>query len=116
MDDLETLGVGAHVALYGYYVELQRSSIKRLTKTQIIIDNGSKFNRRTGHKVGGDCWSRVYIQKWSNRHKEELREAAVVCKRNRIVNDIRRLSANSLTEKQVSLLSQVLHIAKAKES
>lgn len=36
-------------------------SVKRVTKTQIILSNGTKFRRTTGWKIPSDTWNSSYL-------------------------------------------------------
>ena len=36
-------------------------TVERTTKTQIVIDNATRFNRKTGRVVGGDTWSTTVL-------------------------------------------------------
>lgn len=58
---LENLNIADKV----FYSDRHRcgiSTITRLTKTQIILANGSKYKKDTGHIVGGTIWNQSSIQ------------------------------------------------------
>lgn len=49
--------VGARVAEYTYggaNAHVRFATIGRLTATQVVLDNGERYNRTTLHRVGGD--------------------------------------------------------------
>lgn len=60
METLENIKVGDKVILSSRYND-EVIEVTRLTKTQIIC-GASKFNRRTGYRVGSDRWSVTKIK------------------------------------------------------
>lgn len=46
--------------------------VERVTKTRIVIGNGTAFNRATGNKCGPrDPWYHVRIEPWTDAHSRE---------------------------------------------
>lgn len=46
----------------GWHRPLSRSRVERVTKTQAILPDGSKYNRTTGRKVGANEYSAARIE------------------------------------------------------
>lgn len=52
---VKSLQVGDPVAISTRVGYVQRK-VERLTKTMIVLDSGSRFNRESGFSVGGGIW------------------------------------------------------------
>ena len=58
---LESLKPGDEVCFNGSYGRLAIREVERLTKTQIILDNGAKFRRDTGWGIGCSQYHQSFI-------------------------------------------------------
>ena len=56
-EDLSSLKVGDTVIVYGRYGSKGIATIDRITKTQIVVDDGTKFRKSDGMQVGHSMWS-----------------------------------------------------------
>jgi len=49
-------------------------TVERVTKTQIIIDNATRFNRNTGREVGGVKWESKFLSIPTPKDIEQTKE------------------------------------------
>lgn len=61
MKKLEELEVQDKVIFQGR-LETSIKAIERVTKTQIILEGGSKFNRKTGERIGCGMYDYAHIK------------------------------------------------------
>jgi hypothetical protein len=54
------------------YVAPWLEKVTRVTKTQVILESGKRYNRKTLLKVGGDVWSLSRIQKATLQQIEKI--------------------------------------------
>ena len=75
-------------------------TVSKITKTQVILNNGNRFRRVDGMIVGGGSWVHIYISPATEgmitkvRHNQEKRRCV------KILNNIKwnEYSLNSLTK------------------
>lgn len=72
--------VGDKVITYG--TDRKIETIARLTKTQIILENGNRYNRKSGRFVGKSSWCSSHVREASeeelaNLEKELLKKKLV---------------------------------------
>lgn len=101
---LASLKVGDKVAISirnGYRI----GEVSRLTKTQIVLKDGNKFNRESGYLVGRNaCNQPVYIQSITDEILKEWRRNWLL---KEFYNyDIKQISNENL-EKIVALLKEL---------
>jgi hypothetical protein len=85
-------------------------TVERLTKTQVIVNNGSKYRRSNGERFGGSAWD---IQSIREPTKERILMARKCIIRNRISRISRsdnKTIIQALTEGSVLELENALKI------
>ena len=70
---LESLKPGDAVAFYGPYDNISIRTIERLTKNQLVLDNGVKFWLSNGYMVGGNAWNNSVISELTKEFKKRIR-------------------------------------------
>lgn len=60
MRNMEHIKPGDRV-LAGHHPSDKIATVERVTKTQIILRNGSRYRREDGREMGRDIWSRGYV-------------------------------------------------------
>lgn len=102
-DQVATLKVGDIVGVtqrYGYLPELKQ--VARRTKTQVVLQDGSKFNKY-GRSVGGDAWSRRWLMT-ADEAKERRAETERKAKRNNAIRKLREFNYAALTDEKIEAL------------
>lgn len=70
MADLRDLGPGDEVAIVRHMTVPQIARIQRVTATQIVLANGSRWRRKDGDRVGDrDPWYRTRIEPATDAHR-----------------------------------------------
>ena len=65
MSNMEHIKPGDRVRITDSFTN-KMDTVERVTKTQVILRDGSKFRRSDGGKVGATRWDRVYIANLSD--------------------------------------------------
>lgn len=73
-DSFSNIKVGDIVAVYIDQQPMRRKAVTRLTDTQFTTDDGCKFRRADGRKVGGSRFYKGHAERWNGRHDEILRQ------------------------------------------
>ena len=97
---LEGLKPGDKVFHHGKYNANSILMVERVTKTQIICKDGDfeiKFKRSTGFNVGGDTWSRHYIDRLTDDKIAALRRQTL----GRKAIELRKRIAIPITEDEL---------------
>ena len=81
---LESLKPGDMVALHGSYDSVIIRVVDRLTKTQIILDNGSKFRRDSGWSIVHSSCHRYFIDEVTDSVRLKIRTGNLQYKISRI--------------------------------
>ncbi len=100
---LANLKVGDKVAIsnrYGYKSEI----VARLTKTQVVLENGVKFNRESCRRIGDDAWTFVYLVPLTAEIRAEWRREWLL---NELSNYNIKQTSNENLEKIVALLREL---------
>ncbi len=72
---LHKLGPGDYVVLrHGYHYD-KRSlvKVKRVTKTQIILEDGLRFSKKTGREIGASGWYAPIVEEATREVIEEIK-------------------------------------------
>lgn len=79
---LKDIKVGDEVLVGDYTVSPHvMKRVKRLTRTQIILESGSRYNRQTGRNVGASTpWSRSYLTEVTPKRLEVMERQELVVK------------------------------------
>lgn len=102
-DWLLTLAAGDEVAVsYGIDARLQK--VVKTTKTQIVLNNETRYNRSTGHRCGQDSWNSSWLVKVTPELRERLLRQKLVARAVSLVveKELNKLPTKSL-EKLISL-------------
>lgn len=78
---------GDKVILIGQRVDLV-SKVKRITKTMIITENGSRFRRDSGWSVGDGYYGYGSINEWSAKEEMAINQRALSKRNKRRISDI----------------------------
>lgn len=70
MIDFSNIQIGDELLVCGRW-QRRLSKVIRLTKTQIVTETG-RFNRTTGHSVGGGIWDSSWIRFPTDKDREQL--------------------------------------------
>jgi hypothetical protein len=76
LDDVQP---GDYLAVTGYHGPPRKLTVDRVTKTQVIATNGTRWLKRGGHEVGSrgaGGWLRTTVQPWTEKHDEQAAAAA----------------------------------------
>jgi hypothetical protein len=71
---LENVQPGDTLIIHGLRTPRLFTTVNRLTKTQIVIDNGSKFRRSNGRLIGADIWSSSSVEVPKPGECDEIRQ------------------------------------------
>lgn len=83
--------------------------IAKVTKTQIILDNGDKYKRNDGRPVGStSIWCTTKIVIPTDEMIKDIREENY--KRNLVRNVLNHLSPDNITYEQALKISEILNI------
>ena len=85
MQDLKAGDLAYVESNYGYNI----LEIKRITKTQIITTNGSKYRRRDGGLIGGGQYYYEYIQILTAEKKDKVKILRLRLKDERMIDNIK---------------------------
>ena len=77
--------------------------VDRLTKTQIILADGSRFRKSDGWQ-SGDGWSRSYLREAS---EETIKEIAALARRRKLLRNVQHFRWETLPD---DLLQQVVDL------
>lgn len=69
---LEKLQPGDTVIVDGHWT-CRIAKIDRMTKTQFIMESGSRFRRKDGWQVGGSTYSRCYLREPTEERLNEIK-------------------------------------------
>lgn len=64
---------GDAVAVFEYR-RIRKAIVSRVTPAQFVVEDGSKFMRSTGTKVGSGDYYRARAEPWAAEHDERLHE------------------------------------------
>lgn len=101
--NLENLKVEDKVVLEGRISEYIRV-IKRITKTQIILNDDSKFNKN-GKSIGTDVWNTCYIRPATEQDVERITEKAL---RNKLIKNINDFDFSKLNTSTLKTINDIL--------
>lgn len=115
MSDLRNVQVGDAVATYssgiGGTQGVRKRVVARVTQTQVVMTDGSRWLKRTGSRVGDSEWSRAYATPWTPEHdalnQRVLAERVVMVKRDALRNIAWRAADDSQVEKAHAYLVQL---------
>ena len=83
--------------------------VARLTKTQIVLESGSKFRRNDGTPVNADSWNRRFLY-------EATSEAIDKIKQERLASSFRHIKWNELPLEVLSKISDLIGSASKNET
>jgi hypothetical protein len=89
------------VAKYDHYVE----TIARITKTQIVLDNNSKYRISDGNVVGGDNWCTGRIMQYSEEQEQQINENKI---RQTIINKLEQITFSNLSTDQLKEVYKII--------
>lgn len=78
MNFIDSLAEGSLVAEGGRGDTYTISRVARLTKTQIVLENGSRYRRADGHMVGGDVWTTGMVHDPASKYVVKARHEQLV--------------------------------------
>ena len=84
LQDLEAGDLAYVSSRYGYSI----LEIKRITKTQIITTNGSKYRRRDGGLIGGGQYYYEYIQILTAEKKDKVKILRLKMRAKKMIDNI----------------------------
>lgn len=101
MMDLSTLQVGDQLFMWhgflGNVVSVVR--VEKITPTQVVLSDGSRFNKTTGNQVGADRWNRTSLSPIDDNH------AQTVLQRQRLKARLAKLDIGKLSIKDCVAIS-----------
>ena len=96
---IKELKKGDKVIVSGTRQPSRVATIERFTKTQIIVDGGSKFRLSDGEGVGGSVWCYSCIDQATDEAIAEIKEQEKVRKYSRLLED--KVKFSSYTGEQL---------------
>lgn len=103
--DLQDVKVGDVVGVSGrtFAIGLDKRTVSRVTKTQVVLDDGSRWLKRGG-KVGDHEWSREWAAPWD---EEQHQEMVARVTRERLANELRLRSYRNLSLDQLQRIEAI---------
>lgn len=80
MKTLQDIEAGDEVAVMHRYRETRILRVARVTKTQIITENGDRWRRSNGYMVGDRNYRRSWIEVAADRHRIEVQHRRLATK------------------------------------
>ena len=111
-EDLSSLKVGDKVIIYGRYGVKSIATIDRITKTQIVVDDGTKFRKSDGMQVGHNMWSSYSCIAIATKERVEKME------RERYIRNMRNYierCLNRFNDKQLESICQLVDTIEEKD-
>lgn len=105
--NFEDLQVGDKVIVQGggYQNYQAVSKIDRLTKTQIVLKDGSKYGRKHGHRVGTSDWRSPHLIMYTEERAAEIRRVKLV---GAILDKVNKKNLSSMDIGQLSKIWETL--------
>ena len=104
MSFLEKLGPGDRVIVSGRMTQ-SVDTVARITKTQIVMSSGNRFNRSTGRFIGGDRWTFFHL---SEATTENLEAIARDREKKDLVRKLNGMNWNGFTLEQLRYIVSAL--------
>lgn len=105
MFDVTTLNVGDRVGVGGHGELCPVKTVARRTATQVILDDGTRWNKR-GRRIGDGGWARDWLmtEQDANERNEEARAKQV---RRELVRMVRDFQLNDVSDDGLRMMLQV---------
>lgn len=88
-------------AKYNHYVK----TVVRTTKTQIVLDDNTKYRISNGNLVGGGDWCTERIIQYSEEREQKINEDRI---RQTIINKLDRITFSDLSTDQLKEIYKVI--------
>jgi hypothetical protein len=92
--------VGDEVAVHFGYNSVRLDRVARLTKTQIVLTDGSRFNARTGREVGDGSFYRAHLARPTDDDREKVA-------RRRLMDAFNNIEPRKLSLKQLEAIVEI---------
>jgi len=101
---LESLKPGDEVAFSDRYSSYSIIAIERITKTQILLNNGYKFRKDSGYMVGGNIWNHATMEPVTEKIKNAI-------KRRNLKIKIGKIEFKSLSNEKIERILAIVNEA-----
>jgi len=108
-DFLKNLKAGDRIGYETNYAQGIKK-IKRITKTMIILSNGSRYNKDTGNSVGDNIWSSDRLIEITEKWEQDLHRGIM---RNKVRHYIKEGLLSKVSDEE---LEKIYTILKNKEN
>lgn len=85
------------------YYTTQVTTVDRLTKTQIILASGHRFNRSSGYAVGNG-YNRPVLREWTQEKEDKIKAVAY---RNELLNYIKKQDFSVLNNQDLDIVCKM---------
>ena len=112
IENFDSLKVGDKVIIYGRYGSKGIATIDRITKTEIVVDDGTKFRKSDGMQVGHSMWSSYSCIAIATKERVEKME------RERDIRNMRNYierCLNRFNDKQLESICQLVDTIEEKD-
>ena len=82
-------------------------TVSKITPTQIVLDNNSRYRKKDGYLVGRDAWNYGRVRIPEKGQVESIRKSEFISK---VVTAMHRTQRNDLTYEQVLKIAEILNI------
>lgn len=82
-------------------------TVLKVTPTQIVLNNNSRYRKKDGYLVGRDAWNYGKVKVPENGQVESIRKSEFIGK---VVTAMHRTQRNDLTYEQVMKIAEILNI------